>query len=91
MTRTITGAWVAALCAAVMMMAARTDAAAGKKPAAKAKESITLTGCLHADGGKYMLTDLKGDQAPKGRNWKRRSSPRRRRTSRSCRARLGRS
>jgi hypothetical protein len=70
MTRTITGAWVAALCAAVMMMAARTDAAAGKKPAAKAKESITLTGCLHADGGKYMLTDLKGDEAPKGRNWK---------------------
>ena len=33
-------------------------------------ESVTLTGCLHADGGKYMLTDLKGDQAPKGRSWK---------------------
>jgi hypothetical protein len=31
---------------------------------------VTLTGCLHADGGKYVLTDLKGDKAPKGRSWK---------------------
>ena len=32
--------------------------------------SITLTGCLEADGRKYMLTDLEGAQAPKGRSWK---------------------
>ena len=32
--------------------------------------SITLTGCLEADGRKYMLTDLEGAKAPKGRSWK---------------------
>ena len=32
--------------------------------------SITLTGCLEASGRKYMLTDLEGTTAPKGRNWK---------------------
>jgi hypothetical protein len=32
--------------------------------------SITLTGCLHADGAKYMLTDPEGPKAEKGRSWK---------------------
>ena len=32
--------------------------------------SVTLTGCLHADGSKYMLTDTEGAKAEKGRTWK---------------------
>ena len=32
--------------------------------------SITLTGCLQADGRKYMLTDPEGPKAEKGRSWK---------------------
>lgn len=37
---------------------------------ADARNSITLTGCLEADGRKFVLTDLEGKQAPKGRSWK---------------------
>lgn len=37
---------------------------------ADARNAITLTGCLEADGRKFMLTDLEGSQAPKGRSWK---------------------
>ena len=66
MKATLTGASVAAL-GALMMLAAQP---AESKTAAKANDSVTLTGCLHANGGKYTLTDLKGDKAPKGRNWK---------------------
>jgi hypothetical protein len=32
--------------------------------------SITLTGCLQANGPKYMLTDTEGPKAEKGRSWK---------------------
>jgi len=67
MKGTLTGASVAAI-GALLMLAAQP--AESKTRPAKANESVTLTGCLHADGGKYMLTDLKGDRAPKGRNWK---------------------
>jgi hypothetical protein len=31
---------------------------------------MTLTGCLHADGGKFKLSALQGSQAPRGRSWK---------------------
>jgi hypothetical protein len=64
---TLTGASVAALGAMLMLAAQPAESRTATKAAA---ESITLTGCLHADGGKYMLTDLKGDKAPKGRSWK---------------------
>jgi hypothetical protein len=37
---------------------------------AKTQQEATLTGCLRADGTKYMLTDIQGKQAPKGRSWK---------------------
>jgi hypothetical protein len=37
---------------------------------AKPPQDVTLTGCLRADGAKYMLTDIQGKQAPKGRSWK---------------------
>jgi gas vesicle protein len=62
MKGTLTGACVAAL-AAMLMLAARP---AESRTAAKAPkaESVTLTGCLHADGNKYVLTE------PKGRTWK---------------------
>ncbi len=72
MARTITGAWVAAMCAIVMASSARPGAAGPAKTAAKPKAttSVTLTGCLRADGNKFVLTHLQGEQAPKGRSWK---------------------
>ena len=66
MKGTLIGASVAAL-GALLMLAVQP---AESKTAAKANESVTLTGCLQADGGKYMLTDLQGAKAPKGRSWK---------------------
>lgn len=66
MKGTLTGASVAALGALLMLAAQPAD---GKTPK-KANESVTLTGCLQSSGSKYVLTDLKGDKAPKGRNWK---------------------
>ena len=63
----LTAASVAALGAMLMLAAQPAESRTATKAAA---ESITLTGCLHADGGKYMLTDLRGDKAPKGRSWK---------------------
>jgi hypothetical protein len=58
--------------------AKKTTAAAASKPRAKAATppagptipSVTFTGCLEAHGAKYVLTDLQGSAAPKGRNWK---------------------
>ena len=74
----------AAFCA-IAMVAGQTHLSAQSKPAtakpAPAKvvpkqattapsPSITLTGCLEADGRKFMLTHPEGHQAPKGRSWK---------------------
>ena len=79
MTRSMTAAATAALCAILLVTAHISTSAQGKTPAkvASAKaapvvpaSSITLTGCLEADGRKYMLTDLEGAQAPNGRSWK---------------------
>ncbi len=67
MKGTLTGATVAALGALLMLAAQPAEVTAAKTTTA---ESVTVTGCLHADGGKYMLTDIKGNNAPKGRNWK---------------------
>lgn len=67
MNGTLTGASVAALGAVLMLSAQPAESRTAAKPAS---QSITLTGCLHADGSKYVLTDLKGEKAPKGRNWK---------------------
>ena len=52
--------------------AAPLQAAAAKVSVAPVEltNSITLTGCLEADGRKFMLTDLEGDEAPKSRSWK---------------------
>ena len=69
MKGTFTGASVAAL-GALLLLAAQPAESKTAATKAKASQSVTLTGCLHADGGKYTLTDLKGDKAPKGRNWK---------------------
>ena len=71
MSRRIRAECTAAVCA-MFMMAAQPSIAAADEPAppkAKAPPSVTLTGCLRADGIKYKLTDLQG-QAPKGRTWK---------------------
>ena len=74
----------AAFCA-IAMVAGQAHLSAQSKPAAAkpapakvvAKQaapapspSITLTGCLEADGRKFVLTDPEGSQAPKGRSWK---------------------
>ena len=32
--------------------------------------AVTMTGCLESDGINYRLTDLEGNQVPKGRSWK---------------------
>jgi cytochrome c553 len=69
MTRHITAALTTALCAIVLSgVAAAADGKAAPAKAAKANASATLTGCLHADGSKYRLTNI--ENAPKGRNWK---------------------
>ena len=52
------------------MTRSMTTAAPAKAAPAVPAGSITLTGCLEADRRKYMLTDLEGAQAPKGRSWK---------------------
>jgi hypothetical protein len=73
MSRRIRAECTAAVCA-MFMMAAQPSIAAADEPAppkAKAPPSVTLTGCLRADGTKYKLTDLQGSEAPKGRTWKR--------------------
>lgn len=45
-----------------------------QKSATKSTESsnpsVTVSGCLQADGKAFKLTDVKGPQAPKGRSWK---------------------
>ena len=84
-TRSIVGGLTAALCAIVFVAAQPAASAQSKKapvktaapakttaPAKSAQvdQSVTLTGCLHADGSKYRLTNLQGNQSPKGRNWK---------------------
>ena len=72
MTRTLT----AAACAMVIVASqgARISAQARPARAAQAKPAptpaMTLTGCLRADGAKFVLSDLPGDQTPKGRSWK---------------------
>lgn len=100
MTRSITAAATAALCA-ILLLTVQINTSAQSKTAAKAPakaappkatpakaapakaaaakvvvapvepgNSVTLTGCLEAGGRKYMLTDLEGAKAPKGRSWK---------------------
>ena len=66
MKGTLTGASVAALGALLMLVAQPAESTTTAKPKTSS-ESITLTGCLHADGAKYKLTDLKGTE---GRSWK---------------------
>jgi hypothetical protein len=82
MSRTITAVCTAATCAiAVIALQPQAAAAQAKptlpartsvpaKPAPPATPSLTLTGCLHADGAKFMLSDMPENQTPKGRNWK---------------------
>ena len=79
MTKTMGVGWLAALGAAALAIApiAAVSQAPAKKsgPAAStstksASVSSTMTGCLQADGGKYVLTNLEGGSAPKGRSWK---------------------
>lgn len=48
----------------------QSDTASKATTTAKTQQEATLTGCLRADGTKYMLTDIQGKQAPKGRSWK---------------------
>ena len=63
MTRMVTAGTLAAIGAIAL-------AIAPLGAAAPATTSTTMTGCLQADGGKYMLTKLEGADAPKSRSWK---------------------
>ena len=81
MARRINAAWVVALGAMLLLMTAQAHASVQGRPAtakpkaavakAKASESVTWTGCLQTEHNMYRLTDLKGNQTPKGRSWKR--------------------
>ena len=68
-TKTATAKSAPAKAAPVKVAPAKT-AAAKVAVAPVEANSVTMTGCLEADGRKYMLTDLEGAQAPKGRSWK---------------------
>jgi hypothetical protein len=68
MYRTILATATAFVCAAAVV------SAVGPKPvaarAAAKDSSVTLTGCLKAEGTRYVLTDLQGVNVPKARTWK---------------------
>jgi len=67
MKASLTEAAIAAACAFGLLIVAQPGGAATAKTASST-DTVSLTGCLRADGAKYKLTDLKG--APKGRSWK---------------------
>jgi hypothetical protein len=69
MARNSTASWIAALGAIVVVATGPLSALAPDK-VVKANSQVSMTGCLRADGGKYMLTHLQGDQAPRARSWK---------------------
>lgn len=81
MARRINAAWIVALAVMLLMMTAQPYASAQSKPAtakpkaapaakAKSNGSVTWTGCLQSEHNMYKLTDLKGNETPKGRSWK---------------------
>jgi hypothetical protein len=70
MVRSRTKRWAAALGAITIVAVGHPRLLTAAAPAAKANASVTMNGCLREDGGKFVLTGLKGDQAPKGRSWK---------------------
>lgn len=49
---------------------AKTSTPATASAPAQRASAASLTGCLHADGDKFKLSELEGTQAPKGRSWK---------------------
>ena len=74
MVRRITTIGLAAVCVVAMTApgaaAQKKTAAASAKAQTNAAGTVSMTGCLHADGSRLILTDLPDAQAPKGRNWK---------------------
>ncbi|HMD36525.1 MAG TPA: hypothetical protein VKH42_16245, partial [Vicinamibacterales bacterium] len=64
----------AAIGAIVLAIAPVAAQGTPSKPAASsakaAASTATMTGCLQADGSKFMLTKVEGANAPKARNWK---------------------
>ena len=71
MVRSRTKRWAAVLGAITIVAVGHPRLlTADRAPAPKANASVTMNGCLREDGGKFVLTGLKGDQAPKGRSWK---------------------
>ena len=70
MARTGTAVWTAAVCAIAIGVADQLPARAAEKAPAKSTAPVSMTGCLRAGGGGYVLTSLKGNQAPKARSWK---------------------
>ena len=53
---------------AAVLIATGQRASAAEKPAANG--TVTVTGCLRADGNQYKLTSLQGENLPKSRSWK---------------------
>jgi hypothetical protein len=68
MARTLaTALMVAASTIAFSVAGSFTAEAAGK---AQSSAPVTMSGCLRADGGNYILTNLKGNKVVTRRNWK---------------------
>jgi hypothetical protein len=70
MARTSTAAWTAAVCAIAIGVGGHLSARAADKAPAKSTGPVSMTGCLRVDGSSYVLSGLKGDQAPRARSWK---------------------
>lgn len=71
MGRDITAAVSAGVFAvALVVIGGAAPQAAGPASAKATNTFTTMTGCLHSDGERFMLTDAKGEQAPTRRSWK---------------------
>jgi hypothetical protein len=68
MARTFATALMVAACTIALGVAGSITAEAAGK--AQSNSPVTMSGCLRADGGNYILTNLKGNQVITRRNWK---------------------
>jgi hypothetical protein len=67
MARTKSAAWAAAVCTLALSVSLPLEA---DRAPAQSPAPVSMTGCLRASRSGYVLTGLRGNQAPKARNWK---------------------
>ena len=68
MARTFATALMVTACTLALGLAGSLTAEAAGK--AQSNAPVSMSGCLRADAGNYILTNLKGAQAMTRRNWK---------------------